>query len=274
MGVTRKRQAIGSGVAVLVFVLWLAVPLVLVLLQSVKPKLFMFTSPPTFIFTPTAEHFRDALQQDIGQYMGNSLIVAAFSTAVCLILGSMCAYALSRLKLPGHNVWAVLILVTRMVPAGTLMIPLYVIMRTMGLLNSHLAIILTHATLNLPFTIWLMRSFFDDLPDALEQAAMIDGCSRLRAFFVIALPLTAPGLVATGILTTIYSWNELMFSLILSDASTRTLPVWISGFISQVSINWGGSSAATVIACVPVFIAGIAVQKYLVRGLTMGAIKG
>lgn len=274
MNITKKRIAIISAIGIALFILWLSIPLVLVVQQSVKPKLYMFSDPPTFIFKPTIEHFRDVLSQDISQYMGNSFIVAAFSTALCLILGSMCAYALSRLRLPGQNFWAFFILVTRMVPAGTLMVPLYVIMRSFGILNTHIAIILTHATLNLPFTIWMMRSFFDDLPEALEEAAMIDGCSRLRLFMVIAMPLSAPGLVATGILTIIYSWNELMFSLILSDASTRTLPVWISGFISQVSINWGGSSAATVIACVPIFIAGIAVQKYLVRGLTMGAVKG
>jgi multiple sugar transport system permease protein len=219
-------------------------------------------------------HFQKIMNDDIVKFIGNSLIVAVFSMAVCLTLGSMCAYALSRLKLPGRNIWAVVVLITRMVPAGTLMIPLYVIMRTLRLSNTHLAVILTHATLNLPFTIWMLRSFFDDLPEALEEAAMIDGCSRVKSFVRIALPLCAPGLAATGILAAIYSWNELMFSLILSDNSTRTIPVWISGFISQVSVNWGGSSAATVIACVPIFAAGIFIQKYLVRGLTMGAVKG
>lgn len=274
MAVTKKSVSIISAVGVLLFVLLLAVPLALVLLQSVKPEIYMFTDPPTFIFTPTFDYYANVLVQDFTLYLGNSFIVAFLSMAICLILGSMCAYALSSLKLPRRNFWALVILITRMVPAGTLMIPLYVVMRTFGLLNTHFATILTHATLNLPFTIWMMRSFFDDIPEALEEAAMIDGCSRLRSFFVIALPLAAAGLVATGILATIYSWNELMFSLILTNASTRTIPVWISGFISQVSINWGGSSAATVITCLPIFIAGVAVQKYLVRGLTMGAVKG
>ena len=274
MGVAKKQVAIISAIGIVLYIIWIAMPIVLVVIQSIRPQIYMFTSPPTFIFVPTAANFINVIDQNIMHFMRNSLIVAAFTTAVCLILGSMCAYALSSLKLPGRHIWALLILITRMVPAGTLMIPIYVIIRTFGLLNTHTAIILTHATLNLPFTIWMMRSFFDDVPQELEQAAMIDGCSRLKSFILIALPLSASGLVATGILTTIFSWNEFMFAMIISNPATRTLPVYISGFMGVTGIDWGGSSAAAVAACIPIFAAGIFVQKYLVRGLTMGAIKG
>lgn len=270
----RKRVSIISYFVVFLFVVWISVPLLLVIVQSIRPTLYKFTFPPTFVFEPTFEHFRDVMTDNVLHFLRNSFIIAFSATAICLTLGSMCAYALSRLNVPRRHFWALLILITRMVPISALMIPIYVIMGTFGLLNTHFAVILTHATLNLPFTIWMMRSFFDDIPVELEQAAMIDGCSRLRAFLEVSLPLSAAGLAATGILTIIFSWNEFMFALILTDAATRTIPVWISGFIALVSINWGGSSAATIIALAPIFIAGITVQKYLVRGLTMGAVKG
>jgi len=274
MGVAKKRVTVISAILITMFIIWISIPLLLVFLQAIRPPIYTFTVPPTMIFTPTIENFERALKDDIFHFFRNSIIIAVSSTFICLTLGSMCAYALSRLKIPGRHIWAFLILVTRMVPVGTLMIPIYVIMRVFGLANTHIAVILTHATLNLPFTIWMMRSFFDEVPEELEHAAMIDGCSRIKAFLEISLPLSAAGLAATGILTIIFSWNEFMFSLILTDAATRTIPVWISGFIAIVSVNWGGSSAATVLALIPIFIAGIAVQKYLVRGLTMGAVKG
>jgi len=185
----------------------------------------------------------------------------------------MSAYAFSTLRLPGKNFWAFMILVTRMVPVGTLMVPIYVIMRKVGLANTYFAVILAHAVLNLSFVIWMMRSFFDEVPKELEQAAMVDGCSRIQSLLRISLPLASAGLAATGILTMLNSWNEFMFALILSNNRTRTLPIGISNFVG-IAIDWGGSSAAAVIACVPIFIAGIFIQKYLIRGLTMGAIKG
>jgi len=275
MVAAKKSVTIISAIVISLYVLWVAIPLVLVIFQSFRPRLLMFVDPPVFFFTPTTEHYIGIFsRQNILMFMRNSAIVGVFSTGLCLILGSMCAYALSTLKLPGKNFWALLILLTRMVPASTLMVPIYVMMRTFGLLNTHTAIILTHATLNLPFTIWMMRSFFDDVPKELEQAAMVDGCSRILSFFKVAMPLAAPGLVATGILAMLFSWNEFMFALILSSPRTRTLPIGISSFMGAVSVDWGGSSAAAVVACIPVFIAGVIVQKYLVRGLTMGAVKG
>ena len=271
----KKRVAVISAAGIAIYVLWILIPIILMVFQSIKPQLIMFADPPVFIFTPTSQHFEGIFYtQNILGFMKNSVIVGAAATAICLMLGSMCAYALSSLELPGRHIWALLILITRMVPASTLMVPIYVMMRTFGLSNTYSAIILTHATLNLPFTIWMMRSFFDDVPKELEQAAMVDGCSRIKSFFRIALPLSSSGLVATGILTMLFSWNEFMFGLILSSPSTRTLPVGISSYMGAVSIDWGGSSAAAVAACIPIFIAGFIVQKYLVRGLTMGAVKG
>jgi len=269
-----KRVTVVSAVIVAVFVLWTIIPMILIALQSIKPRILIFSDPPVFIFPPTPDHyFYIFTRQNIPLYMKNSLIISLSATALCLVLGTMSAYAFSALRLPGKKLWAVMILITRMVPIGTLMVPIYVIMRLFHLSNTYFAVIITHAVLNLAFVIWMMWSFFDDVPVELGQAAMVDGCSRIQSFIRISLPLASAGLAATGILTMLNSWNEFMFALILSSNTTRTLPISISNFMG-VAIDWGGSSAAAVVACVPIFAAGIFIQKYLIRGLTVGAIKG
>lgn len=131
-----------------------------------------------------------------------------------------------------------------------------------------------HSTINLPFVIWMMRGFFQELPIELEESAQVDGCSRLGSFLRIAVPLTAPGLAATTILCVLFSWDEFLFSVVLTDVNTRTLPVTISGFIGAVSVDWGGSSAAATIIMVPMIVMGLLVQKHPARGLTLGAVKG
>ncbi len=270
-----KRKHIGSIIIVVLFVLWTVIPLILLAQQAFKPHVLMFSDPPTFIFKPIGDHFVKIFsKQNIFPFIINSIIVGLSSTLLCLIMGSMSAYAIARLNLPGKNFWAIFVLITRMVPVGTLMIPIYAMLRYIGLGNTYLAIIIAHTALNLPLAIWMLRSFFEDIPLALEQAALIDGCSRLRSFFAVALPMASAGIAATGILTMLNSWNEFMFALVLSGRTTRTLPVGISSFVGSVSIDWGGSSAAALVACLPIFIAGIFVQKYLVRGMTMGAVKG
>lgn len=269
-----KKTKIISAILVALFVLWTIVPMVLMIQASFKPRALMSTDPPTFIFTPELSNYINLFtQHDIFKYMWNSIIVAFFTTILCLALGSTAAYALSSIELPGRNALAFVVIATRMIPAGALMVPIYVMMRMLGLANTHVAIIITHTVLNLSFSIWMMRSFFDEVPKEIEQAAMVDGCTKLQSFFRIALPLASSGLVATGILVVMASWNEFMFALILSNNATRTLPMAISGFLS-VSIEWGPATAAATIASIPVFIVAIFIQKYLVRGLTQGAMKG
>jgi len=264
-----------SIIIITVFLLWTAGPILMMLQQSIKPTIIMFLDPPKFVFKPTIEHFiKIFTKNNILMNMKNSIIIGSSTTVLCLGLGSMCAYSLAKLRLPGKNIWAFLILLTRMVPVGALMMPLYVLMRKFGLAGTYAAVIIAHTTLNLPFSIWMMKVFFEDVPLEIEQAALVDGCSKFKVFTSIALPLAAPGLVATGILVLLNSWNEFMFALILSGRATRTLPVGISSFVGSVSIDWGGSSAAAALASIPIFIAGILIQKYLVRGITMGAVKG
>jgi len=272
----KKHKKIIISIVVLgLFLIWTITPLFLVVLQSIKPRLVMFADPPVFLFKPSAESFVKIFsKQNILNNIWNSLIVGFSATLVCLILGSTGAYALARLRIPLKNVWGLFVLIIRMVPASSLMVPIYTLFRMIGLQNSTLAVVIAHVSLNLPFAIWLLRSFFEDVPYELEQAAQIDGSSRIRSFTSIALPLASGGLVAVAILTMLSSWNEFMFALILVGRANRTLPVAISSFTGVVSIDWGASSAAAVLAIIPIFIASTFIHKYLVRGMTLGAIKG
>jgi len=270
-----RRGRILAYVTVIAFVAWVLIPIYAVFSNSLKPSLIIFSSPPKWLFHPTLEHYRNVLGRlHFDQYLKNSLIVAAGSTSLALLLGTPAAYAFARLRLRGGNLLAFLILFSRMVPAVVLVVPMFLIFSHLHLINTYRALILAHTTFELPLVIWLMRSFFEDIPADLEEAARVDGASRLGAFLRVALPLSAPGLTATAILCLLFSWNEFLFALVLSGPSTRTMPVGVSSFIGTVSIDWGGSSAAAVLAMAPIFVLGLAVQRFLVRGLTMGAVKG
>jgi multiple sugar transport system permease protein len=268
-------QQIAKYLLLSLFLLWVLIPIYMVFQNSIKPTLAIFADPPQLIFTPTTEHYIEVFtRHNMSSYMLNSLIVALSTMVISLFLGSLAAYSFARLRLRGKEHMALLVLISRMVPAIVLVVPIFTIMRSLKLTNTYWSIIIAHTTFNLPFVVWMMRSFFEEIPEELEDAAMVDGCSRLGAFRRVALPLAAPGLAATAILCLLLSWNEFLFALVLSGKDTRTLPIGISAFIGTVSIDWGASSAAAVVAMVPIFILGLMVQRYLVRGLTMGAVKG
>lgn len=270
----QKRNIICSCIVV-IFSLWTLIPILMMFSQSVKPDRLMFTDPPTIFFKPTSEHFISIFtRNNILENCVNSTIIGFSTMILCVVLGSLCAYSLARMRIPGSKFISLLILITRMIPVSSLMMPMYVIMQKIGASGSHLAVILAHTTLNLPFAIVMMRGFFQDIPAELEEAAQIDGCSRFHVFLKICVPLTAPGLATTSIMVLLNSWNEFMFALVLASRNTRTLPVGISSFLGSVSIDWGASSAAAALATIPIFFAGIFIQKYFVRGLTGGAVKG
>lgn len=275
MKLRSKQMTAICIIVIALFFAWTVVPILLMFSQSVKPERIMFSDPPQFFFAPTAEHFASIFGRgNIMDNMANSAIVGAVTMLLCVVLGSLCAYTLARIPIPGARLILVLVLVTRMIPASALMMPMYVLMRNIGVSGTHLAVVFAHTALNLPFAIVMMRGFFQEVPIELEQAAQVDGCSRVRTFVSICLPLASPGLATTAIMVLLNSWNEFMFALILSGRTTRTLPVAISAFMGSVSIDWGASSAAATLATIPIFLAGIFIQKYFVRGLTGGAVKG
>lgn len=246
---------------------------------SFKREVDQFAVPPRwFSFTPTLEHYVDAfVVRSFGQYLFNSLFVAVCSTACALVVGTLAAYSLARFRLPRNldRKLALWILSTRMFPAIVTVVPLFLIMRDLRLVNSRLSLIIVYTAFNLPFVVWMMRGFFAEVPRDLEEAAMVDGDSRLGALRRVVLPLVAPGLAATAVFCLIVSWNEFLFALVLTQTDeAMTLPVGIAGRVTQYGIKWGVMSAAAVVAMVPILAFAMSVQKYLVRGLSLGAVKG
>ena len=246
---------------------------------SLKTEIDQFASPPKwFSFTPTLEHYYDAfVTRSFAQYLLTSAIVAVVSTTCALVIGTLAAYALTRFRLPYNldrklSLW---ILSTRMFPAIVTAVPLFLMMRDLRLLNTRLALIVVYTGFNLPFVVWMMRGFFAEVPRDLEEAALVDGDSRLGALVRVVLPLVSPGLAATAVFCLIVCWNEFLFALVLTQTdAAMTLPVGIAGRVTQYEIKWGVMSAAGVVAMMPILVFALAMQRYLVRGLSLGAVKG
>ncbi|MFQ5926761.1 MAG: carbohydrate ABC transporter permease [Terriglobia bacterium] len=255
------------------------VPIYWLVTISLKTVVEQFVVPPLwFHFQVTLEHYYDTFfLRPFGTYFWNSVLVAAVATALALTLGVPAAYALARL--PMNRNWSrhlsFWILSTRMVPPIVTILPLFLLLRNLGLLNTRLSLILVYTGFNLPFVIWMMRGFFVEFPSEVEEAAWVDGSSRLRALVDVVLPLVTPGLAATAIFCLIIAWNEFLFALILTQTdAAMTLPVGIAGRVTQYEIKWGAMSAAGVVAMLPIFLFALAVQRYLVRGMSLGAVKG
>lgn len=270
-----RSWRIASYVVVLVFLLWVIAPIATVFLNSLKPATAIFTRVPDLNFTPTLEHYAGVLAR--GSFPGqiaNSTIVALGATALSIFFGTPAAYALARIPFQGRGRWFRCFLFARMVPAVALVVPMFVLLQQVGLKNTHFGLMLTHTSFALPLVVWMMHSFFQELPRELEEAAVIDGATRFQAFRLVALPLALPGLAVTAVLTIFFSWNEFLFALVLSGPTTQTVPIGVSAFVGSVSVDWGASSAAAVIAMIPMFAIGLAIQPFLVRGLAFGAVKG
>ena len=255
------------------------VPVYWMLTISLKTEVDQFASPPKwFAFTPTLAHYYDAFStRSFGKYLITSAIVATLSTACAMVLGTLAAYGLSRFRLRGQldrrlSLW---ILSTRMFPPIVTAVPLFLMMRDLRLINTITSLVIVYTALNLPFVVWMMRGFFKELPRELEEAAMVDGDTRLGALVRVILPLVTPGLAATAVFCLIVSWNEFLLALVLTQTdAAMTLPVGIAGRVTQYEIEWGVMSAAGVVAMVPILVFAMAVQRYLVRGLSLGAVKG
>jgi multiple sugar transport system permease protein len=269
--------AIKYAVLLLIMVIVLF-PIYWMVITSFKGRLELTTYPPTlFPKNIILDNYRDAFSDsDIPRYMLNSVIVVGVSTLISLFFGTLAGYSLARFAFTPTfkrqiSFW---ILSTRMIPPIVTIIPIFLIYRNLQLLNTYAGMIIVYVGFTLPFTTWMMRAFVREVPVDLEEAAMVDGDTRLTALLRIVLPLTAPGLVATAIFSLILVWNEFLFALILTTTSaTITLPVGISGFVSQFEVLWGQMSAVGTVAIIPILIFTLAVQRYLVRGLTLGAVK-
>ena len=266
-------------ILLLVAVLIAITPVYWMITISLKSEIDQFAVPPRWVlFTPTLVHYYDAfLTRSFGQYLVTSITVAALSTLFAVTIGTLAAYGLARFRLRGKldqrlSMW---ILSTRMFPPIVTAVPLFLMMRDVQLLNTLAALVIVYTALNLPFVVWMMRGFFRELPRELEEAAMVDGDSRLGALVRVILPLVTPGLAATAVFCLIVSWNEFLLALVLTQTdASMTLPVGIAGRVTQYEIKWGVMSAAGVVAMIPIMVFAMAVQRYLVRGLSLGAVKG
>lgn len=261
--------------ALVLFLLWTIVPILLVVLTSLKNQKDIFTVPPTFFFRPTLDNYSRALVAgDFARYLLNSAFVALVSSFLSVGLGTFCAYALVGLRVRFASLIADLFLLGKLVPAITMLLPLFAILNVIGLLGTFVGPILAHTAVNLPFVIWLIMGFIRDLPEDLHAAALVDGCTPMQTFWKIVVPLVLPGLAASMILSAQFSWNELVFALQLTNLDTYTLPVGISKFVGSISVDWGKSSAAATLTMVPMIIVGFFIQKYIAKGTTGGAVKG
>ncbi len=228
--------------------------------------------PPKIFFTPTMQNFKSVFDQGhFFKYLGNSAIVALFSVGIALLLGLPASYGIAKYRM--RKIGLVL-LVARMVPFISYLIPWFIIFRALGLVDTYISLITTHLIITLPFVIWIMVNFFEGVPASLEEAALIDGCSPLQAFVRILIPVVRNGIFTASVLSFIFSWNQFLFSLILSGNRTMTVPVAVFQFISYEEINWGGLAAAATVITVPPLIMTVFVQKYMIKGLTSGAVKG
>ena len=255
----------------------IAFPVYWLISTSLKPGIEASTYPPTYIPSRLVfDNYVAVLKSENIKFLKNSMIVAVASTFLTTIMGAMAAYALSKTYIAFWIRRALMlwILVTRIFPPITTAIPYYVIIKNLGLADTYAALVITYVSYGLPFVIWLMLGFFQDLPADIEKAAIVDGCSMWQRFRQVVLPLTLPGLAVTAIFAFIYAWNEFLFASILTSFTAKTLPVVISTFISDQYLRWGEMSAMGSMMIIPVMIFALAAQKYLVRGLTFGAVKG
>lgn len=249
-------------------------PIVYLFITSFKEPGLTFSLPPVWIFTPTLQNYREVLAGgQFEKYFVNSLIVALSTTAIALFLGGLAAYGFSRFRFRGAFWLRMSALIPQMLPPITIIVPLYVLFNGLKLLDTRWALIISYLTFTIPLALWMMIGFFDDVPIELEEAAMIDGCTRLGALIRVSLPLVAPGLAATAILAFLYCWNEFLYAVILTGREARTLPVTITSFMTNKAILWGRIAASGSMVLVPVIVFALLAQRYLVRGLSRGAIK-
>ncbi len=270
------------GVFLAVYLVWTLLPIFVMFVSSFKDLLEAFKLPAVgnfagaglfFDFTPTAKHYVNLFYDlNFTVYLLNSIGAALGSAVISVVLGSMCAYALSRVDFRGKRDLFFWIISTRMAPVVAVMVPLYAIFRNAELVGTLPGLILAYTTFNLPFAIWILKGFFDNVPFAIEEAQMCDGATRFQAFRSI-LPLVAPGIGAFLVLCVLFAWNDFLFASIIGSGGAKTLPVATRELVQPQNIQWGSIMAAGVVTTVPMMFLGLLIRRYLVTGLTMGAVR-
>ena len=260
----------------LLALLWTVVPLGWMVLSSFKRPDDLVSQTPTLFFAPTFQNYVGLFTggNALGGYITNSILAAGISTLIAVTLGCLAGYGLSRSHFRGKDHVSFWIISTRMAPIAAVVLPLFILFRYINLLDSIPGLIVAYLTFNLPFAIWIMNAFFADLPPSLEEAATVDGASRFQAFYRVALPLVTPGIVTTAILCLVFSWNDYAFAATFAGPNSQTLPIAASQLNTQTGLSWGQLTAIGTIVVLPMMVVGLAVRRYLVKGLTLGAVTG
>ena len=271
-----KLQMAGVYIILAVVLLFTLFPFYWALITSLKTRLEAVEVTPQLIFNPTSENYVALFEYytpPFTTFVLNSLIVALGSSLLSIALGSLAAYGFARFQFRGRGQLSFWFLTARMMPSIALVIPLYLLYRNLQLFDTQLGVIVAHTTFNLPFVIWMLVRFFYEVPIEIEEAATIDGCGPFHIFFRIALPLAKTGIAAMFILCFIFSWNEFLFALMLTAVNAQTLPVAVMALYQITSINWAQISAGAIFAASIVIVVSFIIQRYIVRGLTLGAVK-
>ncbi len=277
--VARGRRRGRGGMVVLLILTAVSfvvlTPFIWTAMAATKPTAQAFANPPVFTYAPTFEAFTALWQEtNFATYLLNTTLVAAASVVVALIVGAPAAYALSRYSGSIGALLLVLALVFRALPRFAVALPFYQFARQLGIYDTKLALIVALVALNQPFTIWLLRNFFREIPNELDEAAMVDGCTRFQTLRRVILPIMGPGLVTAGIFTFLFAFQEYLIAVVLTDVEAKTIPVFITTQIGQNLPLLQQASAATVLVSVPILLLAMVVQRYLVAGLTGGSVKG
>jgi len=268
------RIAVKYGIGVLVSV-WMLFPIYWMFTNSFRTNEAIQNWPPKFIFfDPTLTHWEELfVENGFQQFLFNSAFISITVVVLSLFLAIPAAYSLSRLDVPaGHHI-SFYILSTRMVPPLAILVPLYVFYQYVGLTNSRVGLIIAHFLLTLPLMIWIIKGFIDEIPESLEESAMVDGCNRIEAFRAVILPLIMPGVAAAAFIGLIFSWNDFQLALVLLSGADRTAPLVIQSTMGYLEIDYGLLGAASTITVLPVVIISLLIRDYLVEGMTMGAVK-
>ncbi|MBC7637570.1 MAG: carbohydrate ABC transporter permease [Acetobacteraceae bacterium] len=277
----RDPWRIGGAVFLAGLTIFALLPMAWMLITSLKTQFAALQYPPQWVpKNPTLEQYTLLLSpgnpvgREFLRYLFNSIWVSFASTVLGIVVAVPAAYAFSRFRFPGRNLLFYSVLLRNMFPAVVFLMPLFIMMRWLGLVNTQASLILTYLTFGLPLSIWLLKGFYDNIPVQLEQAARIDGASRFQAFILIVMPLSSPGIIATAIYSFIMAWNEYVYALtFINNAERLTLPVGLQRFFTEYATNWPGLMAASFIMSVPVVALFLVLQKYFVRALTEGAVK-
>ena len=271
---SRIRKNIVLYVNLIIFLVITLLPYFWLVLTSFKTRVDSFAIPPKIFFSATLDNYKAAfLDKGFLMNLKNSIIIMLFTVGIGLALGLPSSFAFSRFKTRKDQVLLNYLLGTRFTPVVVLALPLYLLMSKIGMLNSYVGIIVAHVAFNLPFVIWMMKGFFDAIPKEIDEAARVEGYSWFKVFLKIDIPLVKSGLAATAVFCAINSWNEFLMALILTGRDTVTMPVGVPGLLTPQGTIWGQVSAVGTVITIPVLIFAILVQKHMIAGMTMGAVK-